>query len=129
MNTVHELAQAALKGSAGKDRESWLALWEDDAVIEDPVGSEGFARPGRRFAGIAAITDFWDSMIAWNADLRYKIERCYPAGDDELALAIHYQIVKGAEVGDLHALNIYKRSPNGKLASMRSFWDETFRMS
>jgi steroid Delta-isomerase len=127
MNTVAELAQAALKGSASKDRESWLALWADDAVIEDPVGTDEFARPGRRFAGIAAITDFWDSMIAWNADLRYEIERCYPAGD-ELALAIHFQIVKGAEVSGLHALNVYKRSPNGKLASMRSFWDETFRL-
>lgn len=128
MKTVHELAQAALKGSASKDRESWLALWDDNAVIEDPVGAEEFARPGRRYAGIAAITDFWDTMIAWNTDLSYEVERSYPTGDEELALAIHYQITKGSDVGDLHALNVYKRSQNGKLASMRSFWDDTYRM-
>jgi len=127
MNTVLELAQAALKASAGKDRESWLALWEDDAVIEDPVGTEGFTRAGSRFAGIAAITGFWDNMAAFNTDLRYEIERRYPGGD-ELALAIHFQLIRGQEVSDLHALNIYVRSQNGKLASMRSFWDENFRL-
>jgi steroid delta-isomerase len=128
MNTVLELAQAALKASAGKDRESWLALWEDDSIIEDPVSTEGFARAGSRFEGIRAITGFWDNMVALNTGLRYKIGRCYPGGD-ELALAIHFQIIRGPEVSDLHALNVYKRSQNGKLASMRSFWDETFRLS
>jgi len=127
MNTVLELAQAGLEALAGKDRESWLALWENDAVLDDPVGTEGFARAGGRFEGIEAITGFWDNVIALTSGLHYKIERCYPGGD-VLALAIHFQTIKGPQVSDLHALNVYKRSQNGKLASMRSFWDESFRM-
>jgi steroid Delta-isomerase len=127
MNTVLELAKAGLDALAGKDRESWLALWENDAVLDDPVGTEGFVRAGSRFEGIDAVTGFWDNVIAKTSGLRYEIERCYPGGD-VLALAIHFQTTRGSQVSHLHALNVYKRSQNGKLASMQSFWDETFRM-
>jgi steroid delta-isomerase len=123
MNALFELVQAALNASAGKDRASWLAVWDDDAVIEDPVGTAGFELAGFRCEGIEAITRLWDDVFSVNAGLRYKIERHYPGGD-EMALSIRFEIIRDSGVFVLHALNVYKRSANGKLASMRSFWEE-----
>src|SRR5438093_9811506 len=42
---------------SANDRDGWLGLWDDDGVLEDPVGSA----PRRGRAGLEA---FWDEIHA-----------------------------------------------------------------
>jgi hypothetical protein len=53
------------------DRAGWIALYADDYVIEDPVGS----RPVRG----DAIGPFWDTFIATN-DIVFEVHRDWPDG-------------------------------------------------
>lgn len=49
----------AMKG----DREGWLALYADDAVVKDPVGKSPFDTSGEGHKGKAGIAKFWDTVI------------------------------------------------------------------
>ena len=52
----------------------------------------------------------------------YEIERCYVCGD-EAAAVVTFHIVAGGHPMDMDVVNIYKSDGNGRLASLRSFWD------
>jgi steroid Delta-isomerase len=124
MRTPLELAEASLAATRDGDRDGWLALFEEDAVVEDPVGPSGYDTEGTGHRGIAAIAAFHESVISQVEKFEYQIERHYTGGD-EVACVVNFQIQNGGNTMDMDLVNIYKRSPNGKLASLRSFWDGT----
>jgi steroid delta-isomerase len=110
-----ELAEASLRLTRDGDREGWLELFADDAIVEDPVGSE----PHR---GIEAIRRFRDSVIATMDSFDYQIERCY-VGGDEAALVVTFSLSAGGSTLVMDLVNIYRANAEGKIASLRSFWD------
>jgi ketosteroid isomerase-like protein len=122
MKTPLELAQASLEATRNLDRDGWLALFEPDAVVEDPVGVSPTDPEGLGHRGIEGIAAFHDSVIKHVEKFDFEIERSYTCGE-EVAVAVNFQIVTGGGSMDMDLINIYKRSPNGKLQSLRSFWD------
>jgi len=117
MRTAKELAETSLRLTKAQDRDGWLALFASDAVIEDPVG-------GKPHRGIEAITDFVDFTISTVESFDYEIERSYSAGH-EVAMVIHFNIVAAGAKLDMDVVNIYAANDNGKIQSLRSFWDGT----
>lgn len=124
MKTPLELAETSLALTKARDRDGWLALFEDDAVVQDPVGPSPTDPSGQGHRGIEAITRFHDSVISGVENFEYTIERSYTGGD-EVAVVVNFQITGAGGTVDMDLVNIYKRSANGKLASLRSFWDGT----
>ena len=49
-----------------RDRDAWLALFRDDALVQDPVGRSPLDETGDGHRGLQAIGDFWDNVIAPN---------------------------------------------------------------
>ena len=72
----------AMKG----DKEGWLALYADDAVVQDPVGVSPFDATGEGHKGKAAITKFWDMVI----------------GPSRLTINVHKRIPSGAKACAVH---------------------------
>jgi ketosteroid isomerase-like protein len=122
MKTPLELAEASLALTKAGDRDGWLALFEDDAVVQDPVGPSPTDPSGEGHRGIEAISRFRDTVIGRTEKFDYTIERSYTCGD-EVALVVNFQISGPGFDIDMDVVNIYKRSPGGKLQSLRSFWD------
>jgi ketosteroid isomerase-like protein len=122
MKTPLELAETSLALTKARDRDRWLALFEEDALLQDPVGPSPTDPSGQGHRGIEAIAKFHDTVITWMDTFEYTIERAYTCGD-EVALVVNFQIGGKAGDMDMDLVNIYKRSDNGKLASLRSFWD------
>lgn len=123
--TVADLARASLGAVQSRDRDAWLELFEEDAVVEDPVGPSALDPSGRGRRGQAEIARFYDEVISTMSSFEFDIERCY-IGGDEAAMAVTFTIGLGeGEPLVMDLINIYRRSPNGKLASLRSFWDGT----
>jgi ketosteroid isomerase-like protein len=122
MKTPLELAETSLALTKARDRDRWLALFEEDALLQDPVGPSPTDPSGQGHRGIEAIAKFHDTVITWKDTFEYTIERAYTCGD-EVALVVNFQIGGKAGDMDMDLVNIYKRSDNGKLASLRSFWD------
>ena len=117
MTSAKELGETSLRLTKERDRDGWLALFAPDAVIEDPVGS-----PQHR--GIEAITAFYDSTISTVESFDFEIERSY-LGGSEAALVIRFAIVAAGMSLDMDAVNVYTAGDDGRLQSLRSFWDGT----
>jgi len=118
-----DLARASLAAVRAGDRAAWLGLFEDDAVVEDPVGPSPLDPAGRGRRGRDEIARFYDEVISTMKSFEYQIERCYRGGD-EAAMAVTFTIGMGeGEPLVMDLINIYRRSPAGRLASLRSFWD------
>ena len=117
MTTAKELGETSLRLTKDRDRAGWLALFAPDAFVEDPVG-------GKQHQGIDAITEFYDSTISTVESFDYEIERSYLCGS-EVALVIRFAIVAAGFTLDMDVVNIYAANPDGRLLSLRSFWDGT----
>lgn len=80
---------------AAHDKAGWLALFTDDAVVEDPVGGAPARRGARPRRGDDELGRFWDTFIAPNA-IRFEVREDI--------------VVEGAVVRDVL---IHTRLPNG----------------
>ena len=81
------------------DREGWLGLFAEDAIIEDPIGVSVIDPAGKGHRGTAAREAFWDNFIA-------------PATIDGKVLV---QRVTG--------IFTYHVDAAGKLLSLRGYWE------
>ena len=117
MMTAKEVAETSLRLTKEHDRAAWLELFTPDALLEDPVG-------GGQHRGIDAITEFYDSTISKVESFDYEIERAYVCGS-EAAVVIRFEIVAAGMTLNMDAVNIYEASDDGRLQSLRSWWDGT----
>src|SRR5687768_4104525 len=76
MNTARDLAIASLTRVKARDRDGWLALFEDDGTIEDPVGPSPFSPDGRGQRGKKEITAFYDNVIS-TVGMDWKIHKSF----------------------------------------------------
>jgi ketosteroid isomerase-like protein len=99
---------------ARHDKEAWLALFTDDATIQDPVGA-GVHRRDR-------FSDFWDVFIAPN-QVEFIPKRDFVRGD---LVVRHVTISVKTEIGgeplQVPAILEY-RVAGDRIASLRAFWE------
>ena len=63
------------------DRDGWLALFADDAIVEDPIGASPLDPEGRGRHGKGEIAAFYDSIVAPNP-VRFQIIASYAGGNE-----------------------------------------------
>jgi len=124
--SIHPAAQAnmdSIRLMMAKDKDAWLDLYADDAIVSDPVGKSPFDLEGNGHIGKAAIEQFWDTVIApSNAKLTAGL-RC-PSGDRTCAVPM--TAVNDLGDGNVITINmvaIYELNDAGKIASMKAYWD------
>ena len=123
MTTARDLAKASLAAVKAKDKTAWVALFEEDAVVQDPVGVSRFDATGEGHKGRAAIARFWDVFMENQASFDSTIHHTALGGNELAAYATLHIGLKDGTKFDVPVLNVYKMSSNGKLASLRSFWE------
>ena len=118
---AQELSFLSRDFAVAKDKESWLALFDKDALVQDPIGKSPLDPMGNGHKGIAAIEKFYDTVIA-NGDIEFTIIESIPCADE---CANYAQIVN--LVGDIKIetkmIVIYRINSNNKIESLRAFWD------
>lgn len=119
-NAAHQASLLSAEYSAANNKQGWLDLYADDAVIADPVGVSPLDQTGLGHHGKAAIAAFYDLTIAPNK-LSWNIRASYPSGDSCANVATLTIDMAGKEIAvDLVA--IYRVNDDGKLASMHAYW-------
>ena len=118
---AQELSFLSRDYAVAKDKQSWLALFDQDALVQDPIGKSPLDPEGNGHQGIAAIEKFYDTVIA-NGDIEFTIIESIPCADE---CANYAQIVN--LVGDIKIetkmIVIYRINSNNKIESLRAFWD------
>ena len=79
---VHLAGKRSREAAVARDKEAWLALFADDAIVEDPIGPSHFDPEGKGHRGKAAIARFFDMAIA-PSELSFNFEKTYQCGNEE----------------------------------------------
>lgn len=118
---AQELSFLSRDYAVAKDKENWLALFDQDALVQDPIGKSPLDPEGNGHQGIAAIEKFYDTVIA-NGNIEFTIVESIPCANE---CANYAQIVN--LVGDIKIetkmIVIYRINSNNKIESLRAFWD------
>ena len=125
MSEEHPAAAANRKSFAAveaKDKSAWLALFAEDAVVEDPVGESFIDPSGAGHRGKAAIENFWDNIIA-GGDIRCTVQRRISRGSECAVLAALTNRMPDGNEFSTEMIVIYRVDDAGKIASLRAFWD------
>jgi steroid delta-isomerase len=109
-----------------KNRAGWLALYAEDAIIEDPIGVSLIDPAGKGHRGVAARETFWDTFIG-PMDIKIKVLDSYAAGMEVANLMILTTTFDGGEgkmfQQKVHGVFIYHVDDGGKILSLRGYWD------
>jgi limonene-1,2-epoxide hydrolase len=111
------VAREAMDAVQEKRRGDWLALFAEDARVEDPVGH----LPA--ISGTAALAQFWDQAIAALSSVEFDVTRQWAAGAETMLLATVSVVGgNGVKVSYDGTFN-YAVDEAGRIASLRAFWD------
>jgi steroid Delta-isomerase len=97
------------------DREGWLALFADDATVEDPVGS-----PLRE--GKAAIAEFFDQSQML-ADRIVLDGRTAQVCGHEAAFHMQIRVITDQTTLVMDAIDVMTFDDDARITSMRAFFD------
>ena len=112
---IRATVDAYVDAYAQNDRSAFLALWAEDGVLEDPVGTP--AHQGKE-----ALAAFWDGARELADRIILKPQSVIVAGSEAaMVLEINAHIGDGGMV--LHAVDIMQCNEAGQLQSVRAFWD------
>ena len=121
---VEELPIKSMTAVKARDRAGWLALFEDDAVVEDPVGGHpAWDNTGEGQRGKEAIGKFYDTFSASQASMDFEVHHMASGGNEAACFVTMKFTMTDGTVNEGKLINVYKMSPNGKVASLRSFWN------
>ena len=125
MATEHP-ARTASKRSMGaverKAKDEWLALFADDAIVEDPVGMSVLDPEGKGYRGKNEISAFWDRNIEPNT-VRFDIHHSYAAGNEVANTGTITTTMQNGMKATVEGTFVYKVNEAGKLVSLRAFWE------
>jgi len=123
MRDARELAAASMAAVEAGDRQAWLSLFAEDAVVEDPVGPSAFDPSGRGHRGPEAIAAFYDNVIGTNESIRFTIHDSHLCGDEVANVGVIRITLAGGSAVEVDGVYTYRRSPDGKIAALRAFWE------
>ncbi|MEU7903475.1 nuclear transport factor 2 family protein [Actinoplanes sp. NPDC049118] len=121
--TVRDLARRSQAAAGAKDREAWLGLFSEDAVVEDPVGPSPLDPAGRGHRGAAAIAGFYDNVIERVDRMRFEIERSYLCGDEVADVGTIHLTLPGGHSTRVRGVFTYRSNGADKIAALRAYWE------
>lgn len=106
-----------------QDRAGWLALFADDAVVEDPVGPSWLDPTGEGHRGREAIGRFFDTTIATLESMRFEIVDSFASGSEVANVGTIHLHFPGGGSGRCEGVFVYRVDEAGLLVSLRAFWE------
>lgn len=113
--------QRSRAAAVARDKDAWLALFADDAIVQDPIGPSHFDPEGKGHRGKEAIAAFFDKAIA-PSQLEFHFDKTYVCGDEEANVG-HIEIVANGYRVTAEGVFTYRVDPEGKIAALRAYWE------
>jgi ketosteroid isomerase-like protein len=120
---ARRMSQLSFDAVGRKAKTEWLALFADDAIVEDPVGPSMFDPQGQGHRGKAAIEAFWDNVIHHVPEYRFTVHDSFANGPHCANVAtIHCTFADGT-TSDTDLVTVYRLAEDGRIASLRAHWE------
>lgn len=125
--TTTHLAKLAnirsIKYATEKNKEAWLALYHDDAILCDPVGISPLDPSGKGHHGKAAIAQFYDMIIA-NSNLQMIPGERIASGAYTCAVPMKaINDLGNGKKTEVDMIAIYEVNEEGLIMRMNAYWD------
>ncbi|MQA07117.1 MAG: nuclear transport factor 2 family protein [Pseudonocardiaceae bacterium] len=120
---ARDAARRSMNAVTAKDKETWLALFAEDAFIEDPVGPSPFDPEGKGHHGKDGISAFWDLAIAQVERFEFHIDDSFAAGDEVANVGTITTFLPGNMRVDTEGVFVYRVNDAGMIRSLRAFWE------
>ena len=121
---ARELGIRSRAAVAAKDRDTWLSLFTEDAVVQDPIGPSPLDPSGMGQHGKAAIAAFYDNVIATSEATEFDMNQSYLCGDEVAEVGvIRITLAGGTHQAIVRGVFPYRTDGAGKSAALRTFWE------
>ena len=117
---ARDASLASMQAVEAGDKAAWLALFADDAVVEDPIGVSALDPTGAGHRGRDAIEAFYDNVIGPNR-VTFTIERSHAAGN-EVANVGTITTLMGDSTVHTDLVATYRVDDEGKVVALRAYW-------
>ena len=117
------MARRSMDAVSRKAKDEWVALFAEDGVVQDPVGRSPLDEAGEGHRGHEAIAAFWDATIASIERVGFEIHDSFAAGDEVANVATIFAHLPGGLVMRTDGVFVYRLGPDGRLSSLRAFWE------
>ena len=118
---AQELGFLSRDYAVAKDKQNWLDLFADDAIVQDPIGKSPLDPVGDGHKGKEAIEKFYDTVIA-NGNIEFNILESIPCANECANFAQIVNVVGDVKI-ETQMIVIYRVNSNDKIVSLRAFWD------
>lgn len=119
---AHEAGRRSREAVGARDKEAWLAVFADDAIVEDPIGPSHFDPEGKGHRGKEAISRFWDLAIAPTDKIEFFFQDSYQCGNEEANVG-HILITAGGYQVTAQGVFTYRADDQGQLLALRAYWE------
>ncbi|WP_028476254.1 nuclear transport factor 2 family protein [Nocardia sp. CNY236] len=123
--TDHPARTAGLASQAAvraRDKQAWLALFAEDAIVEDPIGPSGLDPVGEGHRGPTAIATFWDAVVAATETIEFLFSDSFACGSEVAFTGTVRSSIGGRRI-DADGVFIYRVDNAGKITALRTFWE------
>jgi steroid Delta-isomerase len=121
MRSAQELGRLSLDYVSQGNRQAWLALFAEDAVLHDPYGCSPFDPEGKGYHGKQAIAAFWDAVIAGNT-ISGRVRESYPAGDSCANVITTVTARPGQPPLEVSNVTVYRANSAGEISHFTAYW-------
>lgn len=119
---AHEAGRRSREAVIARDKDAWLAVFADDAIVEDPIGPSPFDPEGKGHRGRDAISEFWDKAIAPTTKIEFFFRDTYECGTEEANVG-HILITTGDYQTTAEGVFTYKANAEGQMLALRAYWE------
>jgi steroid delta-isomerase len=116
-SVIRETIENYWKAFTAGDRDAWVALFSDDATVEDPIGS-----PVNR--GKDAIGAFFDAAHSLADSIELRSLDITAVVGNEAAFAMEIRPNIGGTMFVLEAIDVMTFADDGRITSQRAFWQQ-----
>ena len=122
--TARELGIRSRAAVHARDRDGWLDLFADEALVQDPIGPSPFDPEGTGHHGRDAIARFYDEVIAPSQAVDFEINESYLCGDEVADVGIiRTTLAGGTHQAVVRVVMTYRTDGAGKIAALRAYWE------
>ena len=104
------------------EKAKWLALFDENAVVHDPVGPSPHDPEGKGFRGKAELERFWDMMIAPQDIIAIPHKKIGSGPNTAAVVMTMANNLNGAKLY-IEMVAVYVVNNVGKLRSLHVYWD------
>lgn len=122
-NAARRASQLSYDAVGRRAKTEWLALFAEDALIEDPAGPSFFDTEGKGHRGQDGISAFWDTVIAPAKSIHFRVQDSFANGPFCANVATFSTEMQDGTLVDTDLVATYQLNDQGQIESMRAYWE------